>query len=55
VRRQVVLVSDGMPDLPEQTVAAGAGLKAQGIELLAVDIGSEGINEAFFKRYFSQV
>ena len=49
IQRQILLVSDGMPDLPAETIAVGGKILSEGIDLLLVSLGSEGINEAFLK------
>lgn len=48
-QRLILLVSDGMPDLPAETITVGGRILSDGIELFLVSLGSEGINEAFLK------
>jgi molecular chaperone DnaK len=47
VLRQILLISDGMPDNMAETLAVGASIRNQGVQLYSVSLGAAGINEAF--------
>ena len=46
-QRQILLISDGMPDSTEETLAVGASIRGQGIQLCSISLGVAGINESF--------
>jgi molecular chaperone DnaK len=47
--REIVLVSDGMPDSTEKALEAGAKAGQRGVNLSSLGIGHEDIDEAFLK------
>jgi molecular chaperone DnaK len=47
--REIVLVSDGMPDSSEEALEAGAMAGQMGVKLSSLGIGHEDIDEAFLK------
>jgi molecular chaperone DnaK len=49
-QREIVLVSDGMPDVEETALYAGQRAKNRGITLTLLGIGHEEIDEAFLKK-----
>lgn len=48
-QKEIVLVSDGMPDYQDQALEAGQKSSEAGINLTSLGIGSDGINESFLK------
>jgi molecular chaperone DnaK len=50
VSRTIVLVSDGMPDEPEEALAAAARARTQGVRLCQIGVGREGVDESFLRK-----
>ncbi len=48
--REIVMVSDGLPDAAEETLAAGEQARKQEVRLWMLGIGDEGVDEAFMKK-----
>lgn len=47
--REVILISDGMPDNPSETLAVGKQVLGQNIKLWLIGLGHEGVDEVFLK------
>jgi nitroimidazol reductase NimA-like FMN-containing flavoprotein (pyridoxamine 5'-phosphate oxidase superfamily)/Mg-chelatase subunit ChlD len=50
VMQEIVLVSDGMPDEPDEALTAGAKAQKQGVNFCLLGIGHEDVNEDFLKQ-----
>lgn len=50
VVREVVLVSDGMPDRPDEAMSAGARAHAQGVRLCLLGLQGEGVDADFLRQ-----
>jgi molecular chaperone DnaK len=50
VIREIVLVTDGMPDDPSAAIGAAEQATSRGISILGVGIGHEDVNEDFLRR-----
>lgn len=48
--REIVLVSDGMPDKPDEARTAGAHTLTQGVKLCLLGVGRDGVDEAFLQQ-----
>jgi Mg-chelatase subunit ChlD len=53
--RQIVLVSDGMPDKADEALRAGARARDQGVILCLLGLGREGVNEEFLRQVSPEV
>ena len=51
--KEIVLVSDGMPDATEEALAAGGRAQAQGVRLWLLNLGHDEVNEDFLRQIAS--
>jgi Mg-chelatase subunit ChlD len=47
--REIVLVSDGMPNSPQEALEAGERARKQGVNLCLLGVGHSDVDESFLK------